>query len=253
MLAALLRQNPHVFASMSGPVGGMVGTLVDHMGDSNEFSSFIKDEHRHRVLRGIFDNYYSEDCPEIIFDTNRAWCARMPLLQTIFPGSKVIACVRDTSWVVDSIERLVRKNSMTPSSIFNYQAGGTVYSRAETVAGPSGMLGYAYNALKEAFYSECAEHLMLVQYETLTSEPQTVLNAIYEFIHEPAFKHDSENLEFNADEFDRKAGMPGLHAVRRRVMPNNRQSILPPDIFNKFSNDAFWKDPECNTHGVRII
>lgn len=238
---------------MSGPVGGMVGTLVDHMGDSNEFSSFIKDEHRHRVLRGIFDNYYSEDCPEIIFDTNRAWCARMPLLQTIFPGSKVIACVRDTSWVVDSIERLVRKNSMTPSSIFNYQAGGTVYSRAETVAGPSGMLGYAYNALKEAFYSECAEHLMLVQYETLTSEPQTVLNAIYEFIHEPAFKHDSENLEFNADEFDRKAGMPGLHAVRRRVMPNNRQSILPPDIFNKFSNDAFWKDPECNTHGVRII
>jgi sulfotransferase len=239
---------------MSGPIGGVVGALVDHLADNNEFSSFIKDEHRHRMLHAIFDSYYyGEDCPEVVFDTNRAWCARMPLLQTIFPGSKIIACVRDTSWVVDSIERLVRKNTMTPSAIFNYQAGGTVYSRAETVAGPNGMLGYAYNALKEAFYSEHAEHLMLVQYETLTSEPQTVLNAIYEFIQEPAFNHDFENVEFDADEFDRQAGTPGLHAVRRRIAPNDRDSILPPDIFNKFANDAFWKNPECNRHGVKIL
>ncbi|MDB6060192.1 MAG: sulfotransferase family protein [Verrucomicrobiaceae bacterium] len=238
---------------MSGPVGGIIGTLVDHMADNNEFSSFIKDEHRQRIFRGIFDSYYGEACPDIVFDTNRAWCARMPLLQTIFPGSKIIACVRDTSWVVDSIERLIRKNNMTPSSIFNYQGGGTVYSRAETVASPGGMLGYAYNALKEAFYSEHAEHLMLVQYETLTSEPQTVLNAIYDFIHEPAFKHDSENVEFDAEEFDRKAGIPGLHAVRQRVAPNHRTSILPPDIFNRFASDAFWKNPEFNPHNVRII
>lgn len=253
LLSALLRQNPSVHAHMSGPVGGIVGNLMDSMAASNEFSVFISDAQRSRILRGVFDSYYGDEYPEVIFDTNRGWCARMPLLQMLHPGSKVIACVRDTSWILDSIERLHRRNPALPSSLFNHQSGGTVYSRIDGVAGPNGMLGFAYNALKEAFYGNHAKHLLVVQYDTLTAEPQRVFDAIYAFIGLPAFQHDFENARFDAAEFDRKAGTPGLHTVHSTVTQNIRDPILPPDIFNRFINDAFWKNPAANPHGVTVV
>jgi len=255
LLSALLRQNPRFHAGMSGPVAGLVKGLLEGMAANNEYSVFISDAQRQRILRGVFEQYYGDEfSAQVIFDTNRSWCAQMPLLQTLYPGSRVIACVRDVPWIVDSIERLVQRNKLSPSSIFNYQASHTVYSRADGVAGPGGMLGAAYNSLKEAFYGEHARQLMLVQYESLVSDPRRVLDAVYAFIGEPAFAHDFENVQFDADEFDQKAGTPGLHAIRRTVKAEPRRTVLPPDVFRRFEQDAFWRNRDVlNPHGVQIV
>lgn len=254
LLSALLRQNPRFYANMSSPVAGFVKDLLEIMSARNEFSMFINDKQRHRIIRALIEQYYGpEYSTEVIFDTSRAWCGRMPLLQTLFPGSKVIACVRDVSWIVDSIERLVRKNVLMPSGIFGHLAGGTVYSRADAVANGDGMLGYAYNALKEAFYGEQAAHLMLVKYETLSTDPHRALNAIYDFIGEPGFEHDTENVEMDARAFDDKSGTPGLHDVRPKVAAESRQTILPPDVFRRFEQDAFWHKMEHNPYRVKIV
>jgi sulfotransferase len=253
LLAALLRQNPRFHASMSGPLAGMYSALLGEMSARNEFSPFIDDAKRQRILRGLFEQYYADASTEVVFDTNRAWCARMPALATLFPDSRVIACVRDTPWIVDSVERLIRKNAFEPSAIFNFTPGGTVYTRANGIAGPDGMLGYAYDALKEAFYGNHADRLLLVQYETLTRQPKQALAAIYDFIGEPVFEHNVDHVEFDADAFDAKAGTPGLHAVRSRVETNERTTTLPPDLFRRFQNDIFWRDPALNPYGVRVV
>lgn len=255
LLSALLRQNPRFHAHMSSPVAGLVGDLLNGMSGSNEYALFIGDEQRQRILRGLFEQYYgAEFAAPVIFDSNRAWCTRMALLHGLFPQSKVIACVREVPWIIDSIERLVQRNALSPSAIFNFQAGGTVYSRAEGVAGADGMLGFAYNALKEAFYGEHASRLLLVRYESLVSDPQAVLEGIYAFIGEPAFAHDLHNVQFSdALEFDRRAGTPGLHDIRPSVEARPRSSLLPPDLFARFSNDAFWQHPQNNTQGTRIL
>jgi len=65
----------------------------------------------------------------------------VPAIARLFPDAKVIACVRELPWVIDSIERLVQRNVFSPSSIFNYSAGGTVYTRANGVASADGMVG----------------------------------------------------------------------------------------------------------------
>jgi sulfotransferase len=253
LLAALLRQNPRFHAGMSGPLGGMFGTLLGEMSGRNEFAVFINDAQRQHVLQGLFDNFYADLSHDVVFDTHRSWCTRLPAIRQILPGSKVIACVRHLSWIVDSIERLVRKNAFSPSSIFNYTPGGTVYTRANGLTGSDGMVGYAYDALKEAFYGEDASRLMLVQYETLVTDPAKVLNAIYDFIGEPPAAHDFDHVEYDADEFDRRAGTPGLHAVRSKVQMVQRATILPPDLFRRFENDAFWREPSSNPKGVTIV
>jgi sulfotransferase len=56
----------------------LFGALLSEMSTRNEYSAFIDDRTRQRILHGLFDNYYA-DCPaEVIFDTNRAWCAWTP-------------------------------------------------------------------------------------------------------------------------------------------------------------------------------
>lgn len=253
LLAALLRQNPRFYAGMSGPVAGMFTTLLGEMSERNEFSMFINDAQRQRVLRGLFESYYADTPQDIVFDTNRAWCTRLPALKQILPGSRVIACVRHVGWIIDSIERLVRKNAFSPSAIFNYTPGGTVYTRANGLASGEGMVGYAYDALKEAFYGEDTDHLMLVQYETLVSDPAKVLHAIYEFIGEPPGDHDFEHIEYSAEAFDQRAGTPGLHVVRPTVKIVERPTLLPPDLFRRFENDAFWREPSANPKGVLVV
>ena len=257
LLAALLRQNPRFHAGMSGPLYGLFNTLLGEMSQRNEFSVFIDDAQRQRVLNGLVRNFHQGHAPEggVVFDTSRAWTAKIAAIGQLFPQAKIIACVRHVPWILDSIERLVQRNMFQPSIIFDYQPGGTVYSRVEGVLSATGMVGYSYNALKEAFFGENAGRMMLLQYETLTADPKKALDAVYQFIGEPRATHNFEAIEFDASEYDRRAGTPGLHDVRPKVSARmaKRETVLPPDLFRRFENDSFWRNANLNPRKVHIV
>ncbi len=253
LLAALLHQNPRFEAGMSGPLAGLFDSLLSQMSARNEFSVFLDDGKRERILLGLFNDYYADRTTEVIFDTNRTWCGKMPAIARLFPEAKVIACVRDVSWVLDSIERLVQRNVFSPSSIFNYNPGGTVYTRANGVVAPDGLVGGPYDLLKQACYGAQRDRLLLVQYETLTTAPAKTMQAIYDFLGEPAFEHDFNNVDYDVEEFDLRAGTPGLHTVHGTVKAVPRATLLPPDLFNRFIHDAFWRDPERCPEGLNVV
>jgi sulfotransferase len=254
LLAALLRQNPRFHAMMSSPVGGLYSALLGEMSARSEFAMFVDDEQRAAVLRGAFQGYYHAVHPsKLVFDTNRMWCSKLSGLATLYPRAKIICCVRHISWIMDSIERLIRRNAFQLSRIFGFEAGGTVYTRVARLAMNDGMVGYALDALREAFYGEHADRLLFVTYETLTRQPAPTMRTIYDFIGEPLFDHDFDNVEYAEEEFDARLGTPGLHTVARAVRYVERPMILPPDLFRRFDADAFWLNPELNRHNVRVI
>ncbi len=247
LLSAILRQNPDVAAGMTSPVASLVLAMQRHMSQENEAAPFIEDGQRATILRAIVEGYYAQLPAEtLVLDTSRTWCSKMPLIARLFPEAKVIACVRDVRWIMDSVERLVRVNALEPSGLFGFEAGGTVYSRIGRLAGGDGLVGFALNALREAYYGEESARLLLVRYESLTSDPARVLSAVYDFLEEPSFAHDYENVVFDAEEFDRRLGTPGLHRVGRRVEASSRRTILPPRLFESFAGDAFWEGPQDN-------
>lgn len=254
LLAAILRQNPALWAGMSGPVASLVLAMQRQMSAENEASVFIGDDQRRAVLRGVFDSYYAELHPRrTVIDTSRAWCAKTPLLAELFPQARIIACVRHMPWIVDSFERLTRRNALEPSGIFRFDPGGTVYSRFNALTASEGAVGGAFDSLREGFWGEQAGGLMLLTYQTLTHDPGQALAAVYDFLGLEPFAHDFENVEYAADEFDRKLGVPGLHRVSRQVRPNERATVLPPDLFARLEGDSFWLDPARNTRGVRVV
>lgn len=254
LLAAILRQNPRFHAKMTSAVGSLVLGMLGEMSQRNEFAVFLDNNQRREILRGIFLGYYHDvHQKQMVFDTNRFWCSRLPIIADVFPRAKVIACVRHLPWVMDSVERLMRRNKFEASRIFNYDPGGTVYSRLEALSSGAGLVGFAWNALKEAFYSEEADRLLVIKYETMTREPDRVVNAVYDFIGEPPFTHDFNNVAYSEPEFDARLGSPGLHDVQRQIRPSERQTILPPDLFRRYEGDSFWLDPALNFRRVRVV
>ena len=255
LLAAILRQNPLLHAGMTSPVGALFGAVLREMSQANEAAVFIDDDRRAAILRGVFDAYYHRIHPaKTVFDTNRVWCARLPALAALFPDARVIACVRDVPWIMDSIERLVRRNHFEPSGLFKFDPHGTVYARMETLGGGAGLVGFAWNALREACFGEQADRLLLLTYETLTAEPARALAAVYAFLGLPPFAHDFAHITYDeAREFDARMGTPGLHDVAPEVQRESRRTVLPPDLFARFDPDTFWHDPARLPPGLRVV
>ena len=255
LLAAILKQNPRFHAGMTSPVADIMGVVVAEMSSKNDFSFAISDEARVSVLRGLVENFYAAQSEaNVVFDTSRLWCSRIQMLDTLFPKARIIACVRPLPWVLDSMERLVRKQPVNVSKVFRFDTNTTVYSRVQALTDPRGMVGFSFQAIKDAFYGQyAAGHLMLLTYETLTRNPEAALRAVYDFIGEPWFEHDFNSVEYGASEFDMRVGMPGLHTVRSRVEAPERKPILPLEIFNRFLPESFWLDPKNNVSGVPIV
>ena len=257
LLAALLRQNPRFQASITSPVGSLFVALMRTMCEDNEAAVDIDDGKRASVLRQVFDAYYYREHPDqLVFDTNRLWCSKTPALRELFPASRIIVCVRHVPWIIDSLERLIQANPLQSSRIFKFDTTHTVYMRYEVVAANAGLVGFAFNAVREAFYGANRDMLMLLRYETLTAAPEQALRAVYDFIGQPYYQHDFRNVSLAVPavgEYDLRLGLPGLHRVRPEVKAVPRETILPPDLFRRIERDSFWMEPEAQKHGVLIV
>lgn len=255
LLAALLRQNPRFHAGMTSPVGTLFTGMLDQFGAGSEFGPVLDRDTRRRLLRGLFDSYYAGQADgTVVFDTNRLWSARLPAVVDLFPEAKVIACVRNVAWVMDSLERLYRANPYEQTKLYgNDTERNTVYSRLETLAQYNRLVGFAWSALKEAYYGAQAGSLLVVEYELLAQAPERVLRLIYEFLGEPWFEHDFCNVSYDAPAFDEALGISGLHRVRPRVEVQSRRTLLPPDLFDKYAQLSFWRNQEgSGAHVIRV-
>ncbi len=86
LLAGLLRQNPRFAAAMTGPVGGLVGALLNAMSPQNETAVFLDEAKRQAILRAVVEAYYADQADKaVVFDTNRMWSARLPLIAALYP------------------------------------------------------------------------------------------------------------------------------------------------------------------------
>jgi sulfotransferase len=255
LLGAILRQNPACSASITSPVALLCAALQQKMSGNTEFVSFFDDARRANLLRGVFDSYYAKlGDSRAVFDTNRTWTGKIPLLTSLYPSARIICCVRDINWIIDSIERMLAQNPLQLSRIFNYSAGTSIYSRAEMLMNTdTGLIGQAWSTLREAWFGESAQRLIVIPYDNLVQEPARVLAQLYEELGQAPFQHDFSNVVYDEPEFDFQVGMPGLHRVEGKVAARPRLPSIPPDLFAKYAEASFWRRSELNARGVKVL
>jgi len=253
LLAAILRQNPRFHAGMSSPVAGLMETIVSQVSAGSEIAPMVSDTQRAALLRSVIDSYHAEVAAPVVFDTSRAWTARLPMLMRLFPEARLLCCVRDVAWIMDSLERQIRQNAFEHTRLFASAAQrATVYTRVDALAAANGLVGYAWHALKEACFGEHAGQLVMIEYDLFVRRPAEVMRLLYQFLGEAPFEHDFAAVSYDAPEFDAQLGVRGLHKVHPEVAPRPRETILPPDLFERYSTLAFWRTIR-NSRAYRIV
>lgn len=244
LLTSILNQNPRFTANISDPLEMYCASIIRDTSTAVGMEAAVSIEKRQELIKGLFDSFYN-DSNEVCFNTNRGWTAETPLLKCLFPNFKMIVCIREIPWILDSFEQLNANNPFTIKPLYHHQQLSSVYERCSMLMGEiPNTAGYVAGPLanvNQSIYSNERDHICYIEYDTLVKHPKESMMKIYEFLEEPWFEHDFNNVEASYDEFDDQTKIKGLHSVRKSVQYIPRRSTLPMDLWNKFENHSFWK------------
>lgn len=241
LLSTILNQNPNFYADISSPLARFVRAVITESHAGPGYQLQCNEQKRIKLIQGLVENYHYDTDKQVCFNTNRGWTALTDVLNTTHPDSKIICCVRDINWILDSFETLFRKNPFSISKMYSQEEATNVFTRCDALMSPGHTLRFAYDAIREAVSGPNAHKLFLVEYEQLAKNPEQTMKSLYAFINEPYFEHDFDAVEASYDEFDMDANINGLHKIRKGVSFIERQTILPQEIIHKYSNLEGWR------------
>ena len=241
LLASILSQNPDVYTSITSPVLPLFRSVYDILAQNDEYASLAPQQAKEQTMRGVFDNYFSFTQKRVVFDTNRLWPNTYYAVKKLFPYTKLVMTVRDIPWIIDSFERARNANPLQLSTIFPKEHDYNVYTRADSLMMDTGIIYNAYFAAKTMWYSEFNKDIVLVDYESLAKNPRETVQRIYSSLGIPQFEHAYDRVESSYSTYDGYLGMPGLHSTRPSVSYQPRRTVLPPEIWQKYSGMEFWK------------
>lgn len=241
LLSAILRQNPDFYADISSPVFSLAMSTINVITGS-ENNHLIDEDRRKQILRSMFNGYYAPIDRPVVFDTSRGWTSKTALLKELYPHTKIICCVRDLPWILDSFERITAKNSLYNAALTDDEARQTVTTRCDALMDvkKEGQVVKPYYFLEEGLLLN-NDMIMLMEYEFLCKYPEKMMRQLYEFIGKPYFDHDFKNVEYENEVFDRALNMKSLHTVKREVKWEERPSILPRSVWDKYAGKEFWR------------
>jgi sulfotransferase len=243
LLSAILRQNKNFYADISSPLSEITRSSIIHL--SNTISRLNIDESKRKnAIIGLFEGYYSDVSAKIIFDTSRTWTYHTDILLSLFPYTKIFCCVRNISSILNSFEKIIKKNPLYISSVFNGKDYPTCFSRCEHLMNENdGIVSFAYCGLLEA-YSSNSQIINFIEYEDLCKYPEKIIEKIYNLINEPYQQHDFNSLNYSNELFDLNCNTKGLHTVGRKVTYKKESIIIPQKIYDYYNNMKleFWKD-----------
>jgi sulfotransferase len=241
LLSSILKQNPKFTANISDPLHDYSRNILTTTHVSVGMEVAVPIEKRRSMINGLFETFY-KDANEVCFNTNRAWTAQTSMLKDLFPYTKIIVCVRDVPWILDSFEQLNAKNAYTIKALYHHQDLGTVYHRTNALMDPNnGYVSGPITCFKQSVFSNEKDMLCVVDYNALAKNPEQTMKTIYNFIGQPWFDHDFNNVEDSYDEFDEQTNIKGLHTVKRKVEYTQRRPLIPSDLWQQYATSSFWK------------
>jgi sulfotransferase len=118
-------------------------------------------------------------------------------------------------------------------------------NRCEFLAGPNGILGQSYTGMQQLVMEGKQRFMHFIEYSDLMTRPKETMQAIYDYLEEPYFEHDFENIEnIHREDDARIYGLADMHEVRGRLGKTSPDpaSVLSEDVLKSCENTAFWRD-----------
>jgi sulfotransferase len=244
LLTAILNQNPRFHSEISDLLCLYIYAIINFKDDPGA-RTFSTHERMKNIYQSMIDGWYQHIDKEVCFNTSRYWNMIPEYLYHLNPNFKIICCVRDVNLILNSVEKLYKSKHLSDAlqtQFYDSSMVRHVWGRTDSLLGADGFVRKAYDSLKECYYGKYRDHLLLVEYDLLTKYPKETMQHIYDFIEEPYFDHDFENVHYSNVVYDDDMRISNLHKVHSKVEYIEPKIVLPPELMEKYSNWEFWRN-----------
>jgi sulfotransferase len=253
LLQVLLHQNPSIYGSATSPLleyqfaarGNYELPEVRSQNPKLMHEAFLG------MCKGMAESYYAALTDrQVVVEKNRGWSHYYEWVAQWNPDPKMVCMVRDLRSVIASMERIYRKNRHRPTGPDNpaQLQGMTVEQRVQHWLNTQ-PIGLALSRTLDLFQRDVAKNILFVRYEDLCTDPQKELDRVYEYIGEPSFQHDFENITKEVEEDDSHFGVYGQHSVAktiRKFTPSDWSDVIPNQIAAGIHTGSLWFNQQFN-------
>ena len=246
LLMNILGQNPRFHVTATSGILDVIFGVRNNWEKHVEFQAAPDEAAKLRVMRGILETYYGGTNNPVVFDKSRGWLAHLEMAEMLLERkAKVLVPVRDLRDILASFEKLWRQTSKTSQigqEKQHYLQFQTIEGRCNVWVSGDQPVGLAFNRIKDALHRGFSDRMHFVHYEKLTADPGRTLREIYDFLEEPQFAHDFNNVQQITWEDDLVHGMKGLHDIRPKVEPVKSEylKIIGPVAADAFKGPFPW-------------
>lgn len=247
LLCNILCQNPKFRATGTSPLPSLIAACSTAWNNSPEAKANYNNEDMLYLLRGLFDTYHRPFSQDIIFEKSRLWPAYIETLTNLFEKKpKIIVTTRFMPEIVSSYEKIFRNELKRKDAVSIPVNMSTLRQRVLQWTDGQQIIGSAYNLLRDAVQRGHKDCLLRVDFDELTRSPEATLKRIHDFIEEPSFQYDFDNVEQKIIEKDEFHGFApdALHKIRKKVMPvqTDYKEVLGPMWTELIANDYSFLD-----------
>ena len=201
VLMNILQQNPRIFTTGTCALPDLISNHIlikSRYRESFQAMSVDQaDRAMYGLVRGATQGWFEglTDKPTVI-SKNRGWSSIFHL----YPNSKYIVMVRDLRDIVESFEKVNKRtlalHSYGDAGIFTpamhqYEKYKHYFDEPNSLSAP---LQTEVPRMMELFKRE-RNKVMFIRYEDFTKEPYQILNKLYNFLGEPYFEHNLQNIK----------------------------------------------------------
>ena len=253
LMANTIANNPRIKGGETSGLLELIYASRANYSNSPEFKAALTEEVMHKSflnfcrfgMQGYAEAMCEESGADIYLDKSRGWVHYAPFLWEINPDAKIIVMVRDIRAVLASLEKKWREN---PSILDNrdnpaQQQFITVDQRVNAFLNDA-PLGISLKRLFNAIQTKTIKNMLVVRAEDFAKKPKDVMEKVYNFIGEPYFDLDYENIKQMTVENDRIGdyGIYGDHTIKSNIQPlkNEYKEVLGNDICNNVKANFKW-------------
>jgi len=232
LLGTLLNQNPLIYTTHSSSFVEILYRTYSIWNDKNFAEDFAGSKMKNMkipYLQEITQAYFKQQTDKpIVFDKRRHWHSieNIKMFKEIFNQEPKIICpVRNIEEIVASFKSIFLKNKKT----LNLE---------------SNIFDVPFFHLKKTWNSEFKRCLFFVEYNDLVKSTQKTLNKIYDFIGQPYYKHNLNNIVSNdpLKEVEKIYGLKGLHNLQKKIKKSiTSTTILDAKELKYYSLQNFWR------------
>ena len=260
LLSTLLNQNPRFHSGPSSPVLGAMFATHDNFQNNELYTGYPKPNQVNEIVGSVIRHWYSDVEQEVIFDKNRAWCARVPFIEGyVGQEAKIIVPVRRVDEILTSLLTMVHRNTFVEGQprinfVDEQLVKNNIPISDETrcqylLTAQGGIVYESLNATKMGVDEGHSDKFHYVDYNDLVTDPQGELNNIYEFLGEESFEHTFDNLSNEHREDDLTTyGLSDMHEVHSKLEKTSADpsEVLPESIIKLYNDNKkileFWNE-----------